>query len=155
VNVGPFTQFITPSITPFSFKNPAFRLFVTNEMYEPIRVDTYYLDLGKANANGRADWKLEYSLPQAYNMPDLSPNSFNNVARFATLCLLFVYLFKVFIRSQLLTNNTVWELWNVYHSCSTDSKASCDLQSCKETVYCTLMSPTSVEWNNCMIAHSA
>lgn len=136
VNVGPFTQFVTPSITPFSFKNPSFRVFVTNELYELVRIDTYYLDLGAANAKGRADWQLEYSLPQAYNMPDLSPASFDSIAQ------------------ELLTNSTLWDLWNVYHRCSSPGPPPCNLQSCKVAEYCTLTSPLSTEWNSCMTSHS-
>lgn len=60
VDLGPFTQFITPSITPFSFKNPALRVYVTDEKYELLQIDTYVLDLGAANA--KVKFEAEHSL---------------------------------------------------------------------------------------------
>jgi hypothetical protein len=150
VNIGPFTQFLTPSITPFSFKNPSLRLFVTNELYEPVRIDTYIMDLGKANAKGRAEWVLEYSLPQAYGMPDLSPASFNQVARFDCSVVVWLLLCFYFSTRNLLTNSSLWDLWNQFHKCSSPGPAPCTTQECKVVEYCNLMSPTLVEWNDCM-----
>ncbi len=134
VDLGSFTQFVAPSITPFSKKNPAYRIYATNELNEVVRVDTYYLDLGRANVLGKAEWQLEYSLPDAYGMPDLSPSSFNSVAK------------------QLLTNATLWDKWNQYHVCSVANSSFCMSEACKVAEYCTLLSPTLLDWNSCMEA---
>jgi sphingomyelin phosphodiesterase len=137
VDLGPVTQFVTPSITPFSQRNPSFRIFATDEQYELVRIDTYYLDLERANALGKAEWQLEYSLPAAYGMPDLTPGSFNNVA------------------SQLLTNATLWAKWNLFHDSSRANSTFCTESECKISEFCTLTSPTLVDWNACIDKCSA
>ncbi len=135
VDLGPLTQFVTPSITPFSQRNPSFRVFATNEKYELVKMDTYFLDLGRANTLGKAVWQLEYSLPAAYGMPDLSPASLNSIA------------------AQLLTNATLWALWNQFHGSSRVNATFCTELSCKIAEYCTLTSPTLVDWNACIEQH--
>lgn len=130
VSFGPFVQYITPSITPFTAKNAAFRVFTLDSDWHPVQVDTYYFDIGAAN-NGNPQWKLEYTLPQAYNMPDLSVNSFDAVAK------------------SMLTNMTVWNQFNTYHGCSTATAGWCTDALCISQEYCTLTSPTASEWGKC------
>lgn len=137
VRVESHTQFVTPSLTPFTNKNPAFRVFATDDRYALVRVDTYFLDLAEANRQGKAAWQLEYSLPAAYarfGMRDLAPDSFDAVAR------------------QLRSNASLWDAWNTYHTCSTRGQSACSSDECKKVQTCTLLSPTLLDWNRCMIA---
>lgn len=129
-----FTQFITPSVTTFSFRNPTFRLFTLDSEWDLEKVDTYYFDLAEANS-GNPQWKLEYSLPSAYNMPDLSVDSFNNVAK------------------SLLTNETLWNLFSTYHGASSPLLSLPNTKEEKVVWLCNLSSATLAEWSACVTSH--
>ena len=125
-------QYVTPSVTPFSHKNPSFRIFGLTDDWQPSVVHTYYLDLAEANSKGVANWKLEYILPDAYDMPDLSAQSFDAVAE------------------SLLVNETRWTQWNLYRECSMTNQSFCETPACKRDFYCRLTSPLSQEYVNCL-----
>ena len=125
-------QYVSPSVTPFSHKNPAFRLFGLTDEWEAVQVQTYYLDLGEANEKGTAEWKLEYTLPDAYGMPDLSPASFDAVAK------------------SLLTNATRFAQWSKYFECSMTNSTYCDTPKCQLDIYCRLTSPLASEYAQCL-----
>jgi sphingomyelin phosphodiesterase len=67
---------VTPSLTPYVGHNPAARLIAYNnktKIFENIY--TYWVDLNETNAQDQIIFNLEYELPEAYKMPDLSANS--------------------------------------------------------------------------------
>ncbi|GMT05039.1 hypothetical protein PENTCL1PPCAC_27213 [Pristionchus entomophagus] len=74
-------NFITPSITTYSFNNPAYRIYTIDGGYEGatytvLDAETYTTDLNDANAKDQEPkWFLEYSTKDAYGLPDLSPAS--------------------------------------------------------------------------------
>ncbi|GMT31292.1 hypothetical protein PFISCL1PPCAC_22589, partial [Pristionchus fissidentatus] len=76
-------NFITPSITTYSFANPAYRIYTIDGGYEGasytvIDAETYTTDLNEANAKDQEPkFFLEYSTRDAYGMPDLSPASWS------------------------------------------------------------------------------
>lgn len=149
-------QLIAPSLTPFSFKvcfvsffncsilhlssvvlttnqNPGFRvLTVTGNTLTS--VDTYVADIGAANVTHPPVWRLEYSLPSAYSMPDLSSKSFDAVA------------------TSILTNMTRWLMYQKYHDCSMpDSiRPPCVTQACRNERFCVFTSTTAEEYANCL-----
>ncbi|KAI1717652.1 calcineurin-like phosphoesterase domain-containing protein [Ditylenchus destructor] len=72
---------ICPAVTPWKgsqeSRNPAFRVFDYDErswMFDDIR--TYYVDLEELNRNDSTPWALEYSMKSAYQMDEISPQSF-------------------------------------------------------------------------------
>ncbi|KAI1714947.1 calcineurin-like phosphoesterase domain-containing protein [Ditylenchus destructor] len=72
---------ICPAVTPWMGsqepRNPAFRVFGYDErtwMFDDIR--TYYVDLEELNRNDSTPWSLEYSMRDAYQMDEISPQSF-------------------------------------------------------------------------------
>ncbi|KAF8372244.1 hypothetical protein PRIPAC_78673 [Pristionchus pacificus] len=78
-------NFITPSMTTLSSKNPAYRIYTIDGGYEGasytvLDAETYSTDINEANTNGHEpEWFLEYSAKDAYNLPDLSPASWSNL----------------------------------------------------------------------------
>ena len=74
--------FIGPSLTEgWPSENPAIRQYIyggsgaPETRYSITESLTYMTDLIEANRVGRITWKMEYSMRQLYNMPDLKPAS--------------------------------------------------------------------------------
>ncbi|XP_053390580.1 acid sphingomyelinase-like phosphodiesterase 3a [Mercenaria mercenaria] len=71
--------FLAPSIAPLRFgpmKNPGVRLVKYDRVTgKHVDISQYYLDLNAANRAGVADWKLEYTASDAYNIQDLTASS--------------------------------------------------------------------------------
>lgn len=144
-------NYVTPSLTTFSFKvrrffpssshcvslspqNPGMRVFtlVDNEVTQ---VDTYYANMG--DGTHAPQWLLEYSMPEAYNMTDLSASSFNALSR------------------QLLNDDGRFHQYLKYYQCSlaaaVPGHAACDTHECRVQQYCSLVSPLSTLYNQCII----
>ena len=80
--------YMAPSITPFVGLNPAFRVYqvkqdldsegrvISNEI---VNHETHMLDLVESNQAREPKWILEYDARSAYDMPDLSPDSWHNL----------------------------------------------------------------------------
>lgn len=77
--------FVTPSITPWKGRdvysnNPAVRMYTYDPAdYGVLDVWQYYLNLTKANREGSSKWTLEYSLTQAFELPDARPKSLHQL----------------------------------------------------------------------------
>ena len=78
--------FLSPSVTPWkipldTIKYPAHNPAVRRIFYDRSNtsmlsdIEQYYLDLPLANKLQRAQWLLEYSFRQAYDLPDVSASS--------------------------------------------------------------------------------
>ncbi|TEA36206.1 hypothetical protein DBR06_SOUSAS7510051 [Sousa chinensis] len=72
--------FVAPAVTPVKSvlekqtNNPGVRLFQYDPRdYKLLDVLQYYLNLTDANLKGKSNWKLEYTLTQAYDIEDLQP----------------------------------------------------------------------------------
>ncbi|GMT31295.1 hypothetical protein PFISCL1PPCAC_22592, partial [Pristionchus fissidentatus] len=76
-------NFITPSLTTFSFNNPAYRIYTVDGGYKEasytvLDAETYTTDLNEANSkNQEPKFFLEYSAKKDYSLSDLSPASWN------------------------------------------------------------------------------
>ncbi|GMR40625.1 hypothetical protein PMAYCL1PPCAC_10820, partial [Pristionchus mayeri] len=74
-------NFIAPSLTTHTYKNPAYRIYTIDggyagASYTVIDAETYTTDIPEANKQGREPtFYLEYSTREAYGMSDLSPSS--------------------------------------------------------------------------------
>ncbi|WKX89130.1 hypothetical protein Q1695_008631 [Nippostrongylus brasiliensis] len=79
-------NWITPSITTFSYNNPSYRIYTidggySGATYTVLDADTYYGNVTEANLNNKPPvWRLEYSTKEFYNMTDLSPQSWANLS---------------------------------------------------------------------------
>eukprot|EP01094_Clydonella_sp_ATCC50884_P029575 TRINITY_DN9308_c0_g1_i1.p1 TRINITY_DN9308_c0_g1~~TRINITY_DN9308_c0_g1_i1.p1 ORF type:complete len:447 (+),score=84.54 TRINITY_DN9308_c0_g1_i1:143-1483(+) len=71
---------MNPAVSPVFNNNPAFRLFTATSDAKSIEnYYQYYVDIVKANQEGEAVFELEYEVQKAYQVPDISPVSFDNV----------------------------------------------------------------------------
>lgn len=102
-------------------------------------VDTYITDLSKTSASRPPVWRLEYSLPAAYSMPDLSSASFDAVA------------------TSMLTNNTRWAQFLQYSECSVSNTtfSPCATHECRIERFCSLTSPLLTLYNECITKFGA
>jgi len=67
-------QYWTGSVSAFVAINPSFRMYeVDEETMLPVKVHTYVFDLHDPNP----EWKWHHEYTEYYNMPDLSPSSFD------------------------------------------------------------------------------
>ena len=75
---------VTGGITPYDGSNPVFVVIdLDPETLFPLDIHSYSFDLFEANARGpdiKPDWHKIYSYKEQFNMPDLSPKSFQDVA---------------------------------------------------------------------------
>ncbi|XP_063079163.1 acid sphingomyelinase-like phosphodiesterase 3a [Engraulis encrasicolus] len=74
--------FVTPAVTPIKgptepySNNPGLRMYPYDPAdYGVLDVWQYYLNLSEANREGRSSWRLEYSLTEAFQLPDAGPRS--------------------------------------------------------------------------------
>lgn len=72
---------VTPRRTQGGSNNPGIRLYkYDNSTGNVLDYSQYYLDLKRANREGRAEWKLGYNLTSYYSMREVSARSFHQVA---------------------------------------------------------------------------
>nr|XP_057913060.1 acid sphingomyelinase-like phosphodiesterase 3a [Doryrhamphus excisus] len=74
--------FVAPAVTPIKdvlalfSNNPAVRLYLYDtDDFGILDIWQYYLNLTEANLRQRADWRLEYTMTDAFGMKDLRPAS--------------------------------------------------------------------------------
>lgn len=74
--------FVSPAVTPIKHvlepysNNPAFRMYLYfTEDYTLFDIWQYYLNLTEANEKQRSDWRLEYTMTQAFGLINLQPQS--------------------------------------------------------------------------------
>jgi len=67
----------TGSVTTFSSADPSFRVFeVDAETLVPVKIHTYVFPIYDAEPK----WQYSHELSELYQMPDLSPSSFNDLS---------------------------------------------------------------------------
>ncbi|KAM3602492.1 uncharacterized protein V6R79_005217 [Siganus canaliculatus] len=74
--------FVSPAVTPIKnilepySNNPAFRVYVYSPKdYAVLDIWQYYLNLTEANEKQKPDWRLEYTMAEAFGLADLRPES--------------------------------------------------------------------------------
>lgn len=89
INRGVYTnlptkvQFVSPSITTYTDKNPSFRLYEADTDTKLVtNIYQYRVDLPKANLSPITNptWDLAYIFKDLYNVPDMQPSTIYNLA---------------------------------------------------------------------------
>lgn len=74
-------NFATSSATTYEDKNPSYSvLTIDSKTMLPVEMETYYLDIVKANKAGEATWELFHKTSEVFELEDFSPKSFKNFA---------------------------------------------------------------------------
>lgn len=73
---------LTSSMTTFIGRNPCFRVITLDAKTKlPLKIETFSIDIGEANKDdAKAQFTRHHELTEEYEMKDLSPNSFLNLA---------------------------------------------------------------------------
>ncbi|CEF69651.1 Sphingomyelin phosphodiesterase [Strongyloides ratti] len=118
-------NWIAPSLTTFSFCNPGYRVYEFDGNYEGstftvLEAETYYTNISEATQLNSPVWKLEYKFTEEYNMPNLSPESFND-------------LIKRIENNQTLFDKYYFNYYRNYVKCDEECKknAICDMKSAR------------------------
>jgi len=125
-------NFIAPSMTTFTFHNPSFRIYEFDaETHVPVNYRQYRLHLDKwSNHPGPIEWDLGYSFVEEYNLPDMSPESFDLLA------------------DRILQNPDLAKLFKTHHE---SGNPSADLTSREiKEIYCGLKHSVSENYLMCM-----
>lgn len=90
-------QFVGPSITTYTYKNPSFRVYTADfDTKQVTDINQYRLNLPAANNNPDASpvFELAYTFKQLYGVPDMSPQTIYdlglNIANNETLALIYL-----------------------------------------------------------------
>jgi len=74
--------YIAPSVTTSTDINPSFRIYTMDVATKAIiNTDTYHTDLIEANKLGKPNWVHVYNAKDAYNMTNLFPADWDNLAQ--------------------------------------------------------------------------
>ncbi|EGC39017.1 hypothetical protein DICPUDRAFT_52947 [Dictyostelium purpureum] len=123
-------NYIAPSMTTYQNHEPGYRIYEfdysTNQI---INYYQYHANITDANKSGQITFDLIYSAKELYNLPDLTPASWYNLA------------------TQMKTNTTLFMDYFTNLSSSPD-KESCD-QSCQTKWVCQIFGITSTEFDKC------
>lgn len=72
---------IAGSVSPFTEMNPSFMVLTLDAATMlPVAMETYSMNIDRANADGKPTWELLHDYQKEYGMTDLSPNSFMKLA---------------------------------------------------------------------------
>jgi sphingomyelin phosphodiesterase len=115
-------MYIAPSVTPLKHQNPSVRIYhYYKDTYEIFDIEQYVADLDKANANGKLQYRLEYTAKKAYGLTSLSPQAWMSV----------VNMFK--------TNDTLWQQYYRFWRGEYPHETPCT-GICKKTMICEILS---------------
>lgn len=74
------TEFIGPSLTPFTENNPAYRVYHMNQQGYLLDHETFFFNLTEANqAGGEPRWQREYSAAEDLNVTTLGPRGWQEL----------------------------------------------------------------------------
>lgn len=72
---------VAGSVTTYDFMNPSFMVIdIDAKTMLPVNFHTYYIDIDEANTSGKPDWRELHDYRESYEMADLSPSSFKDLA---------------------------------------------------------------------------
>jgi sphingomyelin phosphodiesterase len=77
--------YTAPSVTTFEDLNPAYRIYtvegdVEGSKHDILEYETHFFNLSKAEEGHEPNWELLYNAKDEYNMPNLSPESWQKVS---------------------------------------------------------------------------
>uniref|UniRef100_A0A1X7UA88 Saposin B-type domain-containing protein n=1 Tax=Amphimedon queenslandica TaxID=400682 RepID=A0A1X7UA88_AMPQE len=118
-----------PSVTPITNFNPGYRVYTVDGNYnessrQVLDHDTYILNITDANLTNKPKWIHEYSAKDAYNMTNLSPDSWLSLLK------------------EFLTNNDLFLKYYHYISKSFDMESQCS-GDCQHSTICSCLSTFS------------
>jgi len=73
--------YIAPSVTTFTYHNPAFRIYDYDQQFQMLDYHQFIANLTLANQLDKPTWFLEYSAISEYGMKDMTAQSFLNLAK--------------------------------------------------------------------------
>ena len=74
-------NYVCGGVTTYQERNPSFSVIeVDAEYFVPLDIQTYYMDLDKANKEKNPTWELMHTFTDDYEIPDLSPASLLTLA---------------------------------------------------------------------------
>ena len=127
---------IGPSGTSHELENPAYAVIELDaETLLPLNYQIYSLDLEKANASNKAEWKLTVDYIKDYKMKDMSPDAMYKLAGMIRVDPRVASLYK----------------WNMSRNVG-KHEPSCDLD-CRKELACMLRTSEVYETDDCMQRH--
>uniref|UniRef100_A0A914YFV5 Sphingomyelin phosphodiesterase C-terminal domain-containing protein n=1 Tax=Panagrolaimus superbus TaxID=310955 RepID=A0A914YFV5_9BILA len=77
--------YTSPSVTTFEDLNPAYRIYtvegdIEGTKHDVLDFETHFFNLSKADVGREPTWELLYQAKNEYNMPDLSPSSWQKIS---------------------------------------------------------------------------
>eukprot|EP01119_Soliformovum_irregulare_P010072 TRINITY_DN2452_c0_g1_i1.p1 TRINITY_DN2452_c0_g1~~TRINITY_DN2452_c0_g1_i1.p1 ORF type:complete len:562 (-),score=102.61 TRINITY_DN2452_c0_g1_i1:169-1854(-) len=124
--------YICPSVTTFTYHNPSFRVYhLDPSSYEVLDYEQYYSSLPQANAQNRMTWQVEYTARAAYNLTDLSPQSWWDFS------------------TQLESDQSLLNLFTQHKYTLVNPNATCDA-GCKKDTLCMMRTATPDDYDKCM-----
>jgi sphingomyelin phosphodiesterase len=74
-------NFWVGSATTYQDKNPSFQVVTVDaKTMVPLEMETYYLDITKANKKNKPVWESHHKYTEFFGLDDLSPNSIMDYA---------------------------------------------------------------------------
>uniref|UniRef100_A0A1X7T6Y9 Sphingomyelin phosphodiesterase n=1 Tax=Amphimedon queenslandica TaxID=400682 RepID=A0A1X7T6Y9_AMPQE len=122
-----------PSVTTYSYQNAGYRIYTVDGNYnessrQVLDHDTYILNITDANLTNKPKWIHEYSAKDAYNMTNLTPDSWFSLVK------------------EFLTNNDLLLKYYHYISKSFDMESQCSdsgKDKCKKSTICSCLTTFS------------
>ena len=123
---------VAPSVTPWRFVQPSFQVITLDaEMMLPLNIETYYMDIAKANAEGEPTWEVLDDYVNTFDMADMSPSSLKDLA------------------TKMLTDSDLAKTW-VYNSGRWGEPKPTTVDQVE--IYCNLASSEMWERNECVLS---
>ena len=124
-------NFVSPSVTTFQNLNPTFRIFEvdeqTNQLYN---VETYFLDIRKANQQNISRFVKEYDFLSEYEMKSVLPDAFLDLSRRIEASPDLMSKYQLFHRNSFSTEKCVDKKCIDSTVCSLQSAAFSQYMSC-------------------------
>ena len=126
--------FISPSVTPYTEKNPSFRVYSYDKTsFEILDYDQFIVNLTEANTKNEVTWQLEYNAKSAYLLPTLNAESYYDL-----------------VMNSFPVNATMVDNYNIWFDASYDTTIyPCDAD-CVTDLQCSLTSSTGEVYFQCM-----
>lgn len=72
---------VAGSVTTYDFNNPSFMVIdLDAKTMLPVNMHSYYIDVAEANATGKPEWRELHDYKTTYEMEDLRPSNFKDLA---------------------------------------------------------------------------
>jgi len=113
-------------------RNPSIRRYVVDKSKKYTILDwrTYYMNLKKANEEGKITWETLYTAKTSFNITDASARSIRSLASR--------------LRKEEALAQRIWDHWH-----GGFDMGQCD-DKCRKTIYCVILHPSQDGYNKCM-----